>query len=132
MPAPTCKNGDFDFNSLAGIEKNTKYLGDASQTNWVAEGGVMKFDSSILLTMPPDSSGTLVSSTHYVWYGKISATMKSSRGQGVVTAFILMSDVKDEIDWEFIGDDVQKAQSNYYWQGTLNCKLLPIDRDCAP
>lgn len=120
MPSPTCKNGDFDFSSLDGITKNTRYLGDASKANWVAEGGVMPHGDSILLTMPPDSSGTLLSSTHYVWYGKISATMKSSRGAGVVTAFILMSDVKDEIDWEFIGTDVQKAQSNYYWQGTLN------------
>lgn len=46
--------------------------------------------------------------------------MKTSRGAGVVTAFILMSDVKDEIDFEFIGTDIQTTQSNFYWQGTLN------------
>lgn len=120
MPAPTCSNDDFKFTSLSGIQENTKYLGDASKANWVAEGNVVPYGDSILLTMPPDSSGTLLSSTNYVWYGKISATMKTSRGAGVVTAFIMMSDVKDEIDYEFIGTDVQHAQSNYYWQGTLN------------
>ena len=46
--------------------------------------------------------------------------MKTSRGQGVVTAFILMSDVRDEIDFEFVGEENQQVQSNYYWQGNLD------------
>lgn len=102
------------------VQSNDKYLGDATKANWVSEGKPIAFDGGLLLTMPANSPGTLLSSTHYVWYGKISATMKSSRGQGVVTAFILMSDVKDEIDCEFIGSDNQAVQSNFYWQGTLN------------
>lgn len=73
-----------------------------------------------MLTMAPDTVGTLLATTHYVWYGKVSAKMKSSAGQGVVSAFILMSDVKDEIDFEFVGADLQHVQSNYYWQGVLN------------
>ena len=48
--------------------------------------------------------------------------MKSSRGAGVVSAFILLSDVKDEIDFEFIGADLETAQSNYYFQGITNCE----------
>lgn len=48
--------------------------------------------------------------------------MKSSRGVGVVSAFILMSDIKDEIDFEFVGNDLQTAQSNFYFQGITNCK----------
>jgi len=70
--------------------------------------------------MAPDTVGTLLASTHYVWYGKISATMTTSQGAGVVTAFIMMSDAKDEIDFEFVGVDTQHAQSNYYWQGVTN------------
>lgn len=50
--------------------------------------------------------------------------MKSSRGQGVVTAFILMSDVKDEIDFEFVGTDLENAQSNFYFQGIPDCEYL--------
>ena len=70
--------------------------------------------------MAPDTVGTMLSSTHYVWYGRISATLRSSAGAGVVTAFIMMSDVKDEIDFEFVGTDLQHVQSNFYWQGTEN------------
>jgi len=72
--------------------------------------------------MAQDTVGTLMSTTHYVWYGKISATLQTSQGAGVVTAFIMMSDVKDEIDFEFVGTDTEHAQSNFYSQGVTNCK----------
>ncbi len=67
--------------------------------------------------MPPNSVGTLLASTNYVWYGKISAKIKTSRDAGVVTAFILLADSKDEIDFEFVGVDLDHAQSNFYSQG---------------
>ena len=50
--------------------------------------------------------------------------MTTSQGAGVVTAFILMSDAKDEIDFEWIGVDTEHVQSNYYFQGITNCKFL--------
>ncbi len=30
-----------------------------------------------------------------------------------------MSDIKDEIDWEFPGDQVTEGQSNFFWQGVI-------------
>ena len=122
MAAPVCKSEDYKLTSLDGVESNTKYLGDASNVNWVSSGTPVVYNGdSLLLTMAPDTVGTLLMSAHYVWYGKISATMSTSQGQGVVTAFIMMSDVKDEIDFEFIGVDLQNAQSNYYFQGITDC-----------
>ncbi|KAI4253218.1 MAG: hypothetical protein LQ352_003818 [Teloschistes flavicans] len=120
VPAPVCNSQDYKFTSLDGIQPNTQYLGDASKANWVSSGSPQLYQGSVLLTLSEtgqSSSGTLLASTSYVWYGKISAQMKSSRGKGVVSAFILMSDVKDEIDFEFVGIDLTTAQSNYYYQG---------------
>ncbi|KAK4504493.1 hypothetical protein PRZ48_005409 [Zasmidium cellare] len=129
VAAPVCQSGDFKLNSLDDVAANTVYLGDASKANWVSSGKPVTYNGdSILLTMAPSTVGTLLSSTHYVWYGKISATMTTSQGQGVVTAFILMSDVKDEIDFEFVGDDVSSAQSNYYWQGVTDYhNMVPLN-----
>lgn len=125
MAAPTCKSADYKLTSLDDVAKNTVYLGDSSKANWVSSGTPVAYNgNSLLLTMAPSTVGTLLSSTHYVWYGKVSVTMTSSQGQGVVTAFILMSDVKDEIDFEFVGDDVSNAQSNYYYQGITDCKCF--------
>ena len=122
MAAPVCKSADYKLTSLDDVEENTKYLGDSSSINWVSSGTPVTYQDSLLLTMAPDTVGTLLMSSHYVWYGKISATMTTSQGQGVVTAFILMSDVKDEIDFEFVGVDLENAQSNFYFQGITDCK----------
>lgn len=119
-----CKSSDYKLNSLSDVQDISAYLGDASKTNWVASGKPVVYNKdALLLTMAADTVGTLLASTHYVWYGKISATMTTSQGAGVVTAFIMMSDAKDEIDFEFIGTDTQTAQSNYYWQGITDCEL---------
>jgi hypothetical protein len=45
--------------------------------------------------------------------------VKTGRWGGVVIAFITMSDIKDEIDWEFPGANITSAQSNYFWQGII-------------
>ena len=47
------------------------------------------------------------------------SVVKAGRWGGVVTAFITMSDIKDEIDWEFPGDAVTQGQTNYFWQGVI-------------
>lgn len=121
VPAPVCKSQNYKFDSLDGIEPNTKYLGDPEKANWVSSGDAVPFEGQLLLTMAPDTVGTVLASTTYMWYGEVSATLKTSRGAGVVTAFILFSDVKDEIDYEFVGADLQTAQSNFYYQGITNC-----------
>jgi beta-glucanase (GH16 family) len=123
-PEPVCESKTFNFNSLDGITSNTKYLGDSSTTDWVMSGQAVPYDNNILLTMAPDTVGTLLASSTYMWYGNVQATFKTSRGQGVVTAFILLSDVKDEIDYEFVGADLESAQSNYYFQGIPDCEYF--------
>lgn len=124
VAAPVCKSADYKLTSLDDVQANTDYLGDSSGTNWVSSGTPLVYhDDSLLLTMAPSTVGTLLMSTHYVWYGKIGATMTSSQGAGVVTAFIMMSDVHDEIDFEFIGVDLESVQSNYYFQGIADCEL---------
>ena len=122
VPAPVCHSQDYKLDSLDGITPNTKYLGDASTTKWVSSGQPLAYQGQTILTMAESTVGTLLATTSYVWYGKISAKLKTSRDPGVVTAFILLSDVKDEIDFEFVGADLTSAQSNYYFQGITDCK----------
>lgn len=130
VPAPVCQSKDYTFNGLKGITPIGKYLGDADKADWVAEGEPADYDGSLLLTMAQGTVGTVLSSTHYVWYGKTSVTMSTSQGAGVITAFILMSNARDEIDYEFVGANVGEAQTNYYFQGDIDYthgKKLPVD-----
>jgi len=126
VPGPVCKSGTYKLDSLNNVQSNDKYLGDASKIDWQSQGTPAPYkdpgsgQTSLLLTMAQGTVGTLLASTHYVWYGKICAKLSTAQGKGVVTAFILMSDVKDEIDFEWVGVDTTHVQSNFYSQGVTN------------
>ncbi|KAJ5574330.1 glycosidase crf2 [Penicillium hispanicum] len=119
-PMPICENKSYNWDNLDNSVLNTKYLGDASKADWTYSGNPKTEDGNLVMTMPKNSVGTLFANNHYIWYGKVSGKVKSSRGAGVVTAFILLSDVKDEIDYEWVGADLTAVQTNYYWQGVLD------------
>lgn len=120
-PEPICKSNTFNsWDSLDDLASNEKYLGNATEYDWVYSGQPIVHNGELILTMGNGSVGTLVSYNHYIWYGKVSGTFKTSRDAGVVTAFILLSDAKDEIDYEFIGANLTTAQTNYYFQGILD------------
>ncbi|KAK9469225.1 concanavalin A-like lectin/glucanase domain-containing protein, partial [Lipomyces arxii] len=119
-PQPICHSKTYSFNNLDQLISNTEYLGDSSSRDFVYSGYPLSANDTLLITMPNNSVGTVVASTSYIWYGKVSVTMRSSRGRGVVTACILFSDVQDEIDWEFVGVDLETVQTNFYYQGILD------------
>ncbi|EAT83046.1 hypothetical protein HBI56_070470 [Parastagonospora nodorum] len=126
VPGPVCKSGTYSLDTLDDVQSIDKYLGDASKINWQSQGTPAIYtdpssgQKSTLLTMAQGTVGTLLASTHYVWYGKICSKLTTAQGKGVVTAFILMSDVKDEIDFEWVGVDTGHVQSNFYSQGVTN------------
>ena len=74
----------------------------------------------ILLTMPKYSTGSLIASAREFLYGKATVSLKTGRSQGVVTAIVLMSQVGDEIDFEFLGNQPFDAQTNWYYQTELD------------
>ncbi|KAL2123679.1 hypothetical protein VTJ04DRAFT_44 [Mycothermus thermophilus] len=117
LPAPVCKDQVYKMNSLDRYKDISEYLGDPDTADWVGQGEPLLYNGNVLLTMPPKSVGTVLATTRYMWYGNVKAKVKSSRGPGVVTAFILFSDVKDEIDYEWVGVDLNSVQTNYYFQG---------------
>ena len=107
-----------------------KYLGDSSKADWVSSGQPVlnNAKTQLWLTMNEGSVGTLLKSTTSMWYGKISARMATSAGKGVVTAFILLGNSKDEIDFEFVGTELTTAQTNFYSLGITNCESADASR----
>lgn len=120
VPMPVCKSGKFPMNSLDRIKSTSEYLGDPKTADWTYQGEPILHDGKVLLTMPPRTVGTVLASTFTMWYGSVKATLKTSRGAGVVTAFIIYGGVKDEIDYEFVGNQLEIAQTNYYFQGVTD------------
>lgn len=86
----------------------------------------------ISLRMPPRTKGSLITSTKEILYGKSSVTLRAGKSRGVVTAFVMISRVGDEIDFEFLGTQTNQVQSNYYYQGNLDyskLRYLPVVTD---
>jgi len=125
-PNPICVDQTFTFPDLTRTVNATKFDGNASAYDWVIEAGEPFISNStdgpelaLTLTDEAGGTGTKLSSTRYVHYGTISATLKTGKWAGVVTAFITMSDIKDEIDWEYPGAVITEGQTNFFWQGVI-------------
>jgi len=122
-PEPICADETITFPDLSRVLTNSSsYDGNATLHDFVVSSGDVFISSAeeLVLTLTETNNGTRMSSTRYVHYGTITATMKTARSTGVVNAFITMSDVKDEIDWEWPGNSTTSAQSNYFWLGFVN------------
>ena len=105
MPAPVCQPGTYTFPDLSSVTKNTEYLG-GTNNSWVSYGDVASGnDSNINLMMPPHTVGALLASTFYVWYGRVTATLITAAGRGVITSFTLLSNTGDEIGHYITGVD---------------------------
>lgn len=92
----------------------------------------MSDGTDIQLLLTQNNGGTKISLTNYLHYGTVTARsmfaipnwtiswliialVKTGMWKGVVTAFITMSNVRDEIDWEWPGAVTTEAQTNYFW-----------------
>ncbi|KAI5813632.1 concanavalin A-like lectin/glucanase domain-containing protein [Pyronema omphalodes] len=126
LPSP--KVLEPQTSSLSSKDRITpayQYLGDATKTDWIIQQGgetIIDGNNGITLIMGNDRarSGTVVSSAGYIWYGRVKAKIRSSRGNGVVTGFMLFGNTRDEIDWEWTGNVLGQAQTNFYYQGLNN------------
>ncbi|KAF3906573.1 Beta-glucanase [Dactylellina cionopaga] len=72
-----------------------------------------------------------LASNFYIMFGRVSVTMKSAPGVGIVSSVVLQSDDLDEIDWEWLGGDNSQVQSNYFGKGNTNtydrAAFIPVD-----
>ena len=125
----------FIHHSKYLITKNDQEARDMiSRYNFIYSGyTTIDYDTGeILVTMPKRTTGSMIASSQEFLYGRVSVTMKTARSQGVVTAVVLISQVGDEVDFEFLGSQRRDAQTNYYCQTELdytNMQRQPISSD---
>jgi len=124
LPNPVCKSAVYKFADNSRVQTNAShYDGNATEFDFVVDKGTIintgANGGELVMTLTEENGGTRLSTTRYLHYGTVTARLKTGRWGGVVTAFITMSNVKDEIDWEFPGNTTLEGQSNYFWQGVV-------------
>lgn len=80
--------------------------GDASYTS-----------DGVSFTIDESGEAPTMQSDFYFFFGTVSAIVKAANGTGIVSCVILESDDLDEIDWEWLGGDVDQVQTNYFGKG---------------
>ncbi|KAF4122169.1 Glycosyl hydrolases family 16 [Geosmithia morbida] len=74
-------------------------------------------DKGALFSISKESEAPTIATHKRIFFGKVEVEMQAAQGQGIITSVVLESKDLDEIDWEWIGGDNTKVQSNYYGKG---------------
>jgi hypothetical protein len=82
-------------------------------------GAALYLSEPSVVGQPGD--GCRLSSTSYMHYGIFTARLRSgSAAGGMVTSFISLSDVRDEIDWEWVGGKPTEALTAFFHRGNVS------------
>lgn len=127
MPIPAFKDTNYFFNDDTKgrlLPFGEDWDGDADNYDFTFDlmGDLTNdpvYQNNLELALTEDNGGTRISSTRSLLFGNVTARIKGVASAGVVTAFILMSGVKDEIDWEFTTANDSIGLTNYFWMGDV-------------
>jgi beta-glucanase (GH16 family) len=84
----------------------------------LATGTTLEYnEKGAVFKIEKEGQAPTITSTKYIFFGKVDVWVQASVGTGVVTSFVLQSDDLDEIDWEWLGGDTTQVQTNYFSKG---------------
>ncbi|UZJ56978.1 hypothetical protein CBS101457_006298 [Exobasidium rhododendri] len=122
LPNPVCSNKNITFSPSDYKNANMfrpilLYDGDSSKAPFTLDYGFLGAGPEGVLLELTAPTQTKLSTTDYILYGNIELVARHNALQGLVFTMITMSDIKDEIDWEFTTSDGSDAFTNYFSQG---------------
>ncbi|POS87817.1 hypothetical protein EPUL_000682 [Erysiphe pulchra] len=74
-------------------------------------------DEGVHFSVAKSGDAPQLNSLFYIMFGKVSMTMKTAPGAGIVSSLVLQSDTLDEIDMEWLGARTSDMQTNYFGKG---------------
>ncbi|KAJ9063378.1 putative glycosidase CRH2 [Entomophthora muscae] len=126
-PEPACEHVQYNL-----ATSHIVYDGNSTDgADFIVSGSYALNGDTVTLKMSKPNTGTSMYSTKLITYGRISADIKTSRTGGVVTSFILQAQDLDEIDFEWVGYNLNSTQTNWFKYGQFppppasNADFLP-------
>ncbi|KAF4500021.1 murein transglycosylase [Fusarium agapanthi] len=104
---------------LASSSYSVDFTKGADDDNWEGTGhGTVKYTSDgAEFTVAKQGDSPTIQSKWYMFFGRMEVHLKAAPGTGIVSSVVLLSDVLDEIDWEWLGGNDADVQTNYYGKG---------------
>ncbi|KAF5965010.1 murein transglycosylase [Fusarium bulbicola] len=115
---PMEKTCDSDT-GLASSSYSVDFTKGADKDNWEATGdGTVKYTSDgAEFTVAKQGDAPTIQSKWHMFFGRMEVHLKAATGTGIVSSVVLLSDVLDEVDWEWLGGSDGDVQTNYYGKG---------------
>ncbi|KAJ9657387.1 hypothetical protein H2201_008181 [Coniosporium apollinis] len=111
----TCPN-DKALETATFFSDFTK--GASASAGWRATAGPINYGpSGAEFSVITKRQSPTIRSNFYIFFGRVEVKMKAAPGQGIISSIVLQSDDLDEIDWEFVGGDNTKVQTNFFGKG---------------
>jgi beta-glucanase (GH16 family) len=107
---------------LAASSYSIDFTKGADDENWknVGHGDVEYTSEGAEFSVSKKNTSPTIQSNWYMFFGRLEVHMKAAPGQGIVSSIVLLSDVLDEVDWEFLGGRDAEAQTNYYGKASTD------------
>ncbi|TQS34499.1 hypothetical protein Golomagni_05114 [Golovinomyces magnicellulatus] len=107
---------DCPPNTALGKTINVDFT-KGSVESFTPSGNPTYDNDGVHFTVAKSGDAPQLNSIFYIMFGKISITMKTAPGAGIVSSLVLQSDTLDEIDLEWIGARDSEVQTNYFGKG---------------
>jgi beta-glucanase (GH16 family) len=107
---------------LAASSYSIDFTKGADDENWknVGHGDVEYTSEGAEFSVSKKNTSPTLQSNWYMFFGRLEVHMKAAPGQGIVSSIVFLSDVLDEVDWEFLGGRDAEVQTNYYGKASTD------------
>jgi len=89
----------------------------SASDSFTPQGNPTYGKDGVSFTVAKSGDSPQLTSKWYIMFGRVEISIQAAPGAGIVSSFVLQSDTLDEIDWEWLGADPQKVQTNYFGKG---------------
>ncbi|KAF3218397.1 hypothetical protein TWF679_000925 [Orbilia oligospora] len=102
----------------------TKNHGEAPRFDIVSSASRISYqDDGMHMSVTMKGDSPTLQSQFYIFWGRAEIVMKAGPGAGIVSSLVFQSDVLDEIDVEFIGNQPGNVQTNIFSKGNQDVHI---------
>ncbi|KAF2501691.1 concanavalin A-like lectin/glucanase [Lophium mytilinum] len=115
---PTTNTTCSADSGLSASTYSIDFTSSSDNNTWTTTAGNVSYTSSgaeFKITKRGDSP--TIQTSWYLFFGVIEVHLRAAPGTGIVSSVVLESDDLDEIDWEFLGGNSSKVETNYFGKG---------------